>query len=214
MKFRHAIGSWIVGLAALWSISAAQADPLSGRVVDVSSGDSLTVEDQAGNRHRVRLFAIAAPESRQPFAPESRRALADLLGGKRVVVEKVREDAYGRIIGKILTAPLHCATCPPTRDAALAQIEAGLAWWFRDERREQTLSDQGYYEYAEFDARTRRLGLWRDDSPTSPWEWRKRRGLKADTTAPRPCTDIVLCCASDIMTKPVAAGAGTGFRFS
>jgi endonuclease YncB( thermonuclease family) len=179
MKGLRNLLALVLPLGAILFLSPAAAENIAGKVVDVASGDSLVIEDNQGRRHQVRLFAMAAPESRQPFASESRRALADLLQGKRVIVETIREDAYGRIIGKLLTSPAHCATCAPSRDAALAQIEAGLAWWFRDERREQTLHDQGYYEYAEFDARTRRIGLWRDESPVPPWEWRNRKGVTA-----------------------------------
>lgn len=183
----------LLGLYAVYG-AAAGAENIAGRVVAVDSGDTVAVEDSRGGRHRVRLFAIAAPESRQPYAAESRRALVQLLQGRQVVVEAMREDAYGRVVGKLLTAPAHCATCPPTRDAALAQVEAGLAWWYREERRAQTLHDQGYYEYAEFDARNRRRGLWQDTAPVPPWEWRKAKGLQAGWNA-----------------KPVAAEAGTGF---
>ena len=168
--------AWAFTLAPILYLAPARAESFAAKVVEVISGDSLIVQNLQGQRQRVRLLAIAAPDARQAFAGESRRALADLLQGKRVMVEKIREDAYGRIIGKLLTAPAHCATCPASRDAALAQIEAGLAWWLREERKEQTLADQGYYEYAEFDARTRRIGLWRDESPISPWEWRKSKG--------------------------------------
>lgn len=191
---------FLLGLFALAGGSgpASGAEGIAGKVVAVDSGDTVSVEDRQGARHRIRLFAIAAPESRQPYAAESRRALARLLQGRQVVVETIREDAYGRVVGKLLTAPAHCASCPPSRDAGLAQVEAGLAWWYRDERRAQTLHDQGYYEYAEFDARTRRIGLWRDASPTPPWEWRKAKGLQAGWMGPGK-------------TKPVAAEAGTGF---
>lgn len=175
----------VLALGAILCLFPARAENLAGKVVEVTSGDSVVIEDKPGSRHRIRLFAIAAPESRQPYAAESRRALADLLQGKRVIVEKIREDTYGRKIGKLLTAPAQCASCAPSRDAALAQIEAGLAWWFRDERYAQTLHDQGYYEYAEFDARTRRIGLWRDESPIEPWEWRKRKGVTALWAAPQ-----------------------------
>lgn len=154
----------------------AQTPPLKGRVVEIYSGDSLAIEDAQGRKHGVRLHAVAAPESRQPRATESRRFLVELLQGRQVVVEAKREDGFGRVIGKLLTAPAHCATCPPSRDAGLALLEAGLAWWHRDERKEQTLHDQGYYEYAEFDARNKRLGIWQDEAPVPPWEWRKGRG--------------------------------------
>jgi hypothetical protein len=80
-----------------------------------------------------------------------------------------------------------------------------LAWWNREERRQQTLHDQGYYEYAEFDAKTRRRGLWRDEAPVPPWEWRKRQG--------RPVMGATRLQAGTAQkwTKPVAAEAETGF---
>lgn len=202
--------------AALQAATGTAAENLVGKVAEVVSGDSVIIVTPDGQRHSVRLFAVAAPEPRQPFSGESRRGLAALVQGKRAAIEIVRMDDYGRVIGKLLTIPAHCATCAPSRDAGLIQIEAGLAWWLRDERKEQTLHDQGYYEYAEFDARTRRLGLWRDESPTPPWEWRKGKGLKAQWTPSGPqirpsFVDTVRHNVAAIKTKPVTAGAGTGF---
>ena len=168
-------GLWFV-VAALLAAAPAWGETFNGTVVDVSRGDTLTVRDRDKRRHRVRLVAVEAPEPGQAFGPDSRRSLSKLLLGKRVAVERRKEDSYGRTIGKVLVAPLGCAACAPTRDAGLAQLEAGLAWWQRDERREQALADQAYYEYAEFDARMRRIGLWSDDAPQAPWEWRKRGG--------------------------------------
>lgn len=164
---------WLA-LAALLATPVAHAESLQGKVVEVLRGDIVVVEDVARTRHTVRLAGIDAPDLKQAFGKESRRALTDLLLGRRIAVERRKQDNYGRIVGRVVVAPAGCATCPPTRDAALAQLEAGLAWWFRDERREQPLEEQGYYEYAEFDARTRRLGLWQDAAPVPPWQWRKR----------------------------------------
>jgi endonuclease YncB( thermonuclease family) len=175
--FRWLALSWLALLClGGWPATATGGESLRGKVIEVLSGDSLLLEDAEGRKRHLRLFAIAAPESRQAHAAESRRGLVELLQGKRVTVELLGEDRLGRLIGKVLVAPPHCATCPPSRDAALAQVEAGAAWWNREERRQQTLYDQGYYEYAEFDAKTRRRGLWRDESPVPPWEWRKRQG--------------------------------------
>lgn len=174
---RAATAVWLAGLwLGLWASAPACGESLRGKVVEVISGDSLLFEDGQGRKQRLRLFAIAAPESRQPNAAESRRGLVELVQGKRIAIEAMGEDKLGQLIGKVLVPPAHCATCPPSRDVALVQIEAGLAWWYREERRQQTLHDQGYYEYAEFDAKTRRRGLWRDEAPVPPWEWRKRQG--------------------------------------
>jgi len=62
--------------------------------------------------------------------------------------------------------------CPKSLDAGLNQVTVGLAWWYRKYSREQSLGDQGRYEIAEAEARASRVGLWADDEPMAPWEWR------------------------------------------
>ena len=153
---------------------AAAAETVTGKVVAVSDGATITVSDLGKTQHRIRLAGIDAPESRQEFGPASKRNLSSLLFGRNVAVEWHKLDRYGRILGKVTVSPRGCTSCTQALDAGLAQLEAGLAWWDREYRREQSLADQGYYEYAEFDARIQRRGLWRDPSPIPPWEWRKR----------------------------------------
>jgi endonuclease YncB( thermonuclease family) len=94
--------------------------------------------------------------------------------GQGVKVQWTKRDEFGRVVGKVWIKPAQCAACKLTRDAGLAQLEAGMAWWDQPSRREQTLLDQGYYEYAEFDAKSRGLGLWSQSKPVPPWEWRKK----------------------------------------
>jgi endonuclease YncB( thermonuclease family) len=163
-------------LALVWLLGAAPArgDSLQETVLEVVEGDIIVVADSHGSRYRVRLAGIDAPELKQAFDRESRNNLATLVLNRKVSVERRKEDNYGRVVARILVQPPGCGACAPTRDAALAQLEAGLAWWYREERREQPLAEQGYYEYAEFDAHARRLGLWADAAPLPPWEWRKR----------------------------------------
>lgn len=169
----------LLALSLLLPAGPILADTLAGRVSDISDGATLTVVAQNKARHKVHLFAIDAPESRQPYGKESKQHLSDLVLGKEVRVEWRKQDRYGRIVGKLILQTPPCATCPKTLDAGLAQLEAGLAWWDRESRREQSLSDQGYYEYAEFDAKTRRIGLWQDAAPVPPWEWRKKHQVVA-----------------------------------
>jgi micrococcal nuclease len=92
--------------------------------------------------------------------------------GKAVEVAWRKQLRHGRIVGKLILLDTPCANCPQTLDAGLAQLEAGLAWWDRETRREQSLPDQGYYEYSEFDARARCIGLWQVPTPLPPWKWR------------------------------------------
>ena len=156
---------------------AALADDFAGRVVGVTNGDMITVVDSARGSHQIKLIGVDAPESDQPFARISRKHLSDLVFGKDVTVEWLTRDRYGHILGKVMVQPRGCPACRQTRDAGLAQLEAGLAWWYREYRREQSLEDQGRYEFAEFDARTRRIGLWRHAAPVPPWEWRKKNRI-------------------------------------
>ncbi|TRZ93892.1 MAG: nuclease [Rhodocyclaceae bacterium] len=155
------------------------ADTVAGRVSGVSDGSTVAVVDKAKVQHKVRLAAIDAPEAMQRFGKESKQHLSDLILGKEVTVEWHQRDRFGRIVGKVTLRTPPCPTCPKTLDAGLAQLEAGLAWWDRESRRQQSLEDQGYYEYAEFDAKARRIGLWQDAAPLPPWEWRKKNQVVA-----------------------------------
>jgi endonuclease YncB( thermonuclease family) len=67
---------------------------------------------------------------------------------------------------------LDCRHCGKTLDVALAQISVGLAWWFSRYADEQSAEDRGRYQSEEEEARLRKRGLWVDDAPVPPWEWR------------------------------------------
>lgn len=61
-----------------------------------------------------------------------------------------------------------------TVDAGMAQLSAGMAWWYRKYSAEQSKGDRVLYEAEEEKARVRGQGLWRDADPVPPWEWRRR----------------------------------------
>ena len=151
-----------------------QAETLTGRVVGVADGDTITVLDADKRQHKIRLQGIDAPEKAQPFGQRSKENLSRLVFGKDVAVEWDKRDRYGRIVGKVWVQPESCPTCPMTLDAGHAQITVGLAWWYRKYANEQTPQDRGAYEFSEQEARAKRVGLWRDPDPMPPWEWRRR----------------------------------------
>jgi endonuclease YncB( thermonuclease family) len=55
----------------------------------------------------------------------------------------------------------------------LEQVEAGFAWHYKKYQQEQDAQDQQRYATAENQARDGRLGLWRDNNPNAPWEFRR-----------------------------------------
>lgn len=151
-------------LLALLVAFSCNAEIITGRVVGVTDGDTITVLDAAKVQHKIRLAGIDAPEKKQPFGNGSKESLSDLAFGKTVNVETNKRDRYGREIGKILVNG---------RDVNLVQVERGMAWFYRQYQREQSLNDRALYEAAEDAARAGKRGLWRDVDPTPPWDFRR-----------------------------------------
>lgn len=152
-------------LIFIWANSAAAAI-LDGLIVGVTDGDTVTVLDNSRTQYKVRLSGIDAPESHQPFGQRSRQHLASMVFQKRVTIEWAKRDRYGRILGKVLS---------DGNDINLKQVEAGLAWHFKKYAKGQLPKDEHRYAEAENHARALRIGLWHDNHPIPPWEWRKAR---------------------------------------
>jgi endonuclease YncB( thermonuclease family) len=152
---------------------------LEGKVVKVADGDTITIMDDSGKKHRIRLGGIDAPEKNQPYGKESTQSLLELTSGKPVIIEYEKHDRYKRIIGKVLVDPpgeVFCMAldCVKKIDAGLEQIKRGLAWHYKKYQGEQSVEDRGTYGVAEVEAREKLLGLWKSDEPMAPWEWRRR----------------------------------------
>jgi hypothetical protein len=80
---------------------AAPPATLTGKVVSVHDGDTLTVLDAGTTQHKVRLHGIDAMEKKQAFGNVARDGLADQVFGKVVGVKAVDSDRYGRQVGKV-----------------------------------------------------------------------------------------------------------------
>jgi endonuclease YncB( thermonuclease family) len=104
----------------LLASQAATAETLSGRVVGISDGDTLTVLVDR-KQMNVRIADIGAPEAKQAFGTRSWQALATLCHQKPAPVIDRGLDRYGRTIGVV-----SCAGW----DAATEQDRAGMAWVF------------------------------------------------------------------------------------
>lgn len=156
-------GAFAIAFAALL-FGSALADTITGRVVGVADGDTLTVLDSSKKQHKIRLDGIDAPEKAQPFGQRSKQSLSDLAYNRHVQVETHKSDRYGRVVGKVLL---------DGTDLNLVQINRGLSWHYKAYAHEQTREDRLRYATAEEIARRERRGLWRDAEPTPPWDWRK-----------------------------------------
>ena len=169
----------IIGLVSLILYSPALADTIQGKVIKIADGDTVAIVDESGKKHRVRLAGIDAPEKDQPYGDVSTQGLVELVSGKTVTIKYEKRDLYKRIVGKILVDPpgeVFCMAldCLKKIDAGLEQIKSGLAWHYKYYQMEQSEEDRRLYSEAEREARTKLLGLWKDEEPMAPWEWRAR----------------------------------------
>ena len=150
---------------AVWSLLAgtAAAEEFAGRVVGVTDGDTLTVL-HGGRAETVRLQGVDAPEKRQAYGDRARRFVADLAFDRTVTVKGTGRDRNGRLLADVIL--------PDGRSLNQALVRAGYAWWFRRYSRDGRLAQ------LEEEARSGRRGLWADEAPEAPWDFRGRRGVR------------------------------------
>ena len=112
------------------------------------------------NGTKVRLHGIDTPERGQPYGTQATRNLDKLIGRTVFVVER-DTDRYGRLVGTLYT--------PEGVNVNLEMVCNGSAWWYsryaKNNRAMASCQDE---------AKEAGLGLWADDDPTPPWEWRRR----------------------------------------
>lgn len=139
-------------------------------VVRVSDGDSLVVRDASGQRSRIRLAGIDAPERSQPWSNVARLHLRSLVVGAPLWVEPLKLDRYDRLV-------VHART-EIGIDPAMAMLQAGLAWHFARYDPDLPPSLRRSYALAQAAARQAGTGLWADANPEPPWEFRRRNRAK------------------------------------
>lgn len=164
----------------------AQAQVLEGLVTGIADGDTLYVLDGSRNSHKIRLLGIDAPEHEQAFGERSKQSLARMTYRQQVKIDWREYDIYGRILGRVMTAPADCKQpkCPKNFDVNLAQVSLGMAWWNKKYADSQFPGDARLYEAAERQARRERAGLWADPHPVPPWRWRYANRSEKDKVKP------------------------------
>ena len=128
-------------------------------IVGVTDGDTLTARcDQ--QTVKIRLAEIDAPEKAQPFGARSKEHLSDLCFDVEAEVYPQTTDRYGRTVARV--------TCDGV-DARAEQVRSGMAWVY-----DRYVTDKTLYAVQE-EAKADRRGIWHDDKPMPPWEWRKAK---------------------------------------
>jgi endonuclease YncB( thermonuclease family) len=112
------IARLLLAIIAVTVSLATHAQTITGKVVGISDGDTVTVLDASRTQHKIRLAGIDAPERRQAFGNVSKQNLSREVFKKEVTVDYDKRDRHRRIVGKVFVEGA---------DVCLRQIEDGLA---------------------------------------------------------------------------------------
>ena len=163
---------------------------LVGKVIEVNSGDVITVFNL--NRPvRVRLLGVDAPEMNQAFGDVARKHLADLVFDKSVLVEYSGIDGDHSVNGRVLLEGF---------DIGAQMIRDGAAWVDPSNQHRLSETDREVYQQSEEAARNERRGLWQQENPVAPWEF--ARAL-ATRKAPAATLNAVVSTRKPASDRPV-----------
>ena len=127
---------------------------ISGQVVKISDGDTITILTQEKQQVKVRLYGIDAPEKKQPYGQKSKQFLSNLIAGRSVEIQEKGKDRYKRVLGIVYL---------DGQDINEQMVLNGYAWAY--------VKYSKIYAKQELKARSQNLGLWRD-KPIPPWVFR------------------------------------------
>ena len=121
----------------------------------VLDGDTLETSD----KKRVRLWGIDAPEKGQPYAEESRARLKALCEGRKLRLLTKGTDQYERILAVVYA---------DASNVNMQMVIEGMAWHYA-----YYAPDEKNLEAAQRAAKRSKKGLWKDENPINPYDFRK-----------------------------------------
>ena len=136
------------------------AETITGKVISVTDGDTIKILDEKNKVYKIRLNDIDAPEKKQAFGNKSKENLSKYIAGQNVRVEYYKLDRYKRILGTVYFKD---------KDINKQQIIDGYAWVYKK------YSKNNEYINQERISKNHKRGLWKDEKPIEPWEYRKMK---------------------------------------
>ena len=135
------------------------------RVID---GDTVVV---IYNRQQVkiRLDAIDCPEDGQEWGDIATYGLIKLIGGKTIRMEIHSTDIYNRTVATLYVQQKYEADWINVNEK---MVTLGHAWVMRRYYQHLPKERQNRLNDLERWAKSKKIGLWKTQSPTPPWQWR------------------------------------------
>ncbi len=133
----------------------------SVKVIKIIDGDSLLVLD-GKDQVQVRLWGIDTPEYAQPKSSAAKLFTSNMVMNQRISVEIKDWDRYGRMVAMVETKD--------NKYLNAELLKAGLAWVHIYYCKEPICDS--WYGFEE-KARKKQMGIWEEQSPTPPWQWKR-----------------------------------------
>lgn len=130
---------------------------LTGTCKRVLDGDTFILD----NGTTVQIWGIDAPEKGQPYASSARNFLEKAIKERRLTIAVKDTDQYGRVVGTVKAGK---------EDIGHLMAYHGMAW-----HDEHNAPHAGNLGKAMTSARTNRKGLWADEFPVRPYDFRKKK---------------------------------------
>jgi micrococcal nuclease len=168
--------NWLTPMVLCCAAAAAHADEFAAKVIVVLDGDTVMVMPNCDKEYpktagttrsspcgdhqpvKIRLAEIDAPEKAQPGGVESKQSLSGMVLKKHVIVNAQTVDKYGRLVAHLALNG---------KNVNEEQVRRGMAWEYSNHH-----SNKAYIGLQN-EAKRARRGLWAEDRPVPPWEWRK-----------------------------------------
>mgnify|MGYP002744016048 CR=1 FL=1 len=148
-------------LGLFWAGAAQAAYEITGKVSDISDGDTFTMISNEGVPYKIRLLHIDSPERGKPYYKKAKQALETLISRQTVRGDCTWLDSFNRHL---------CVIYVGDFDVNRAMLEQGAAWLHPK-----------YYDYdkdpaellpVQNKARQGKVGLWGmgEYSRRAPWD--------------------------------------------
>ncbi len=150
----------VIGIAfsmMTWAIAPAD-ETMEAKVKRVIDGDSILVVDSNDMEFEAQLEGIDAPEMKQEFGKESLEALTKMLKDQKVKLTWKSKDTYDRLLAQVHLEDKHIN---------VEMLRSGMAWHFKRYNKSEELAK------IELEAKQAKKGLWSQESPVAPWDYRK-----------------------------------------
>lgn len=164
-----AIKGSLFSIILLLGNTQAKAEEITGQVIEVLDGDTLSLLTSDDWQIHVRLASIDAPDLSQPYSNKARQTLSALALGKRATLQVVARDLAGRSVARMFIKEL---------DINREMVRRGAAWVAHDDDAAPPI----HLLPVEAEAKRERRGLWAQPQKdiVPPWVWsnNKRQSLQ------------------------------------